>query len=82
VVPSTSMRIFRSFNCETFEYDQETSRRYLYADLTLSCDSDEYEATQSTAFAMLALWPVGIPCSTRHCCGRAATPSGRAFRHR
>jgi len=61
VVPSTSMRIFRSFNCETFEYDQETSRRYLYADLTLSCDSDEYEATQSTAFAMLALWPVGIP---------------------
>ena len=61
VVPSTSMRIFRSFHCETFEYDQETSRRYLYADLTLSCDSDEYEATQSTAFAMLALWPVGIP---------------------
>eukprot|EP00966_Prymnesium_polylepis_P002190 50331-Prymnesium_polylepis.1 len=44
-----------------FQYDEDTSRRYLYADLTLSCDSGEYESTQATAFAMLALWPVGIP---------------------
>eukprot|EP00966_Prymnesium_polylepis_P049508 1146164-Prymnesium_polylepis.1 len=57
VVPSTSTRIFRAFPCETFEYDQESLRRYLYADLTLSCDSDEYETTRVTAFAMLALWP-------------------------
>jgi hypothetical protein len=61
VLPSTSTRIFRAFLCETFEFDEGTSRRYLYADLTLSCDSDEYEATQTLAFAMLALWPVGIP---------------------
>eukprot|EP00966_Prymnesium_polylepis_P313944 7254705-Prymnesium_polylepis.1 len=40
VVPSTSMRIFRTFACETFQYDDDASRRYLYADLTLSCDSD------------------------------------------
>eukprot|EP00966_Prymnesium_polylepis_P269864 6234160-Prymnesium_polylepis.1 len=61
VVPSTSTRIFRAFLCETFQYDEDTKRRYLYADLTLSCDSDEYRNTQATAFAMLALWPVGIP---------------------
>ena len=62
VVPSTSTRIFRAFLCETFQYNDHTSRSYLYADLALSsCDSDEYEATKSTAFAMLALWPVGIP---------------------
>ena len=61
VVPSTSTRIFRAFLCETFQYDGDTTRRYLYADLTLSCDSDEYETTQDTAFVMLALWPVGIP---------------------
>ena len=61
VLPSTSTRIFRAFLCETFEYDEGTSRHYLYADLTLSCDSDEYETTKATAFAMLALWPVGIP---------------------
>ena len=61
VVPSTSTRIFRAFLCETFAYDQESSRSYLYADLRLSCDSDEYETTRATAFAMLVLWPVGIP---------------------
>jgi len=61
VLPSTSTRIFRAFACETFQYDDDTSRRYLYADLTLSCNSDEFETTQATAFAMLVLWPVGIP---------------------
>ena len=61
VVPSTSTRIFRAFLCETFQYDEDTSRRYLYADLTLSCDTNEYEATRAMAFAMLVLWPVGIP---------------------
>eukprot|EP00966_Prymnesium_polylepis_P239856 5546708-Prymnesium_polylepis.1 len=40
VVPSTSTRIFRAFLCETFQFDDDTSRRYLHADLTLSCDSD------------------------------------------
>ena len=61
VLPSTSTRIFRAFLCETFQYDDDTSRRYLYADLTLSCDSDEYESTKATAFAALVLWPVGMP---------------------
>eukprot|EP00966_Prymnesium_polylepis_P119905 2770761-Prymnesium_polylepis.1 len=61
VVPSTSTRIFRAFLCETFEYNEDTSRRYLYADLTLSCDSDEYNSTEATAAAMLFLWPVGVP---------------------
>ena len=63
VLPSTSTRIFRAFLCETFEYDANatSSRRYLYADLTLSCDSDEYEATRTTALMMLTVWPVGIP---------------------
>ena len=61
VLPSTSTRIFRAFDCETFEYDATSSLRYLHADLSLSCDSDEYVSTQATAMAVLALWPVGIP---------------------
>ena len=61
VLPSTSTRIFRAFLCETFEYDEGVSQRYLYADLTLSCDSDEYESTKATALVMLAVWPVGVP---------------------
>eukprot|EP00966_Prymnesium_polylepis_P086447 2001199-Prymnesium_polylepis.1 len=61
VLPSTSTRLFRAFLCEIFEYDEVSSRSYLYADLTISCDSDEYESTQTVAVAMLALWPVGVP---------------------
>eukprot|EP00966_Prymnesium_polylepis_P104511 2420632-Prymnesium_polylepis.1 len=71
---------------EAFQYDEHTLRRYLYADLTLLCDSDEYEATRTTAFVsfvMLALWPVGTPLLyARHCCGRAATRSARTFQPR
>ena len=61
VLPSTSTRIFRAFLCETFEYDEGTSRRYLYADAALSCDSAEYEVTRNTALAMLVVWPLGVP---------------------
>eukprot|EP00966_Prymnesium_polylepis_P109101 2524677-Prymnesium_polylepis.1 len=62
--------------CETLETRESSSRRrsrrhvaacylHLYADLTLSCDSDEYEDTKVTAFSMLAVWPVGgSPCFT------------------
>eukprot|EP00966_Prymnesium_polylepis_P326325 7382237-Prymnesium_polylepis.5 len=64
-----------TFECETFEYEaaatlarsnmtqatQPISRRYLYADLTLSCDSDEYVATRNAAFTMLTVRPIAIP---------------------
>ena len=61
VVPSTSTRIFRTFLCEPISFGGGETRRYLYADLSLSCDSEEYESARKTAFAMLAAWPVGIP---------------------
>jgi hypothetical protein len=61
VVPSTSTRIFKTFLCDRIEYDEGETRRYLHDDLTLDCDSDEYEGTLSTALVTLVLWPVGIP---------------------
>ena len=62
VLPSTSTRIFRTFLCESIDYDDDgTTKRYLYADLTLSCSSDEYKATRNTAIAMLLVWPVATP---------------------
>eukprot|EP00966_Prymnesium_polylepis_P217902 5042788-Prymnesium_polylepis.1 len=54
LVPSVSTRVFRSFG------DHEM-RRYLFADLSLSCDSEEYDATRTTSLAMLVVWPVGTP---------------------
>eukprot|EP00966_Prymnesium_polylepis_P092594 2143546-Prymnesium_polylepis.2 len=61
VVPSVSTRLFRAFLCEPIEYSPGEVRRYLKADLSLSCDSADYEATSTTAFALIAVWPVGLP---------------------
>ena len=64
VTPSVSTRIFKTFLCASFRYsgdDDEGSRRYLYADLSISCDGDEYEEMRTTAFVMMACWPIGVP---------------------
>ena len=56
VVPSTSTRIFRAFLCETFQYDGDSTHRYLHTDLTLSCDTGEYDASASpTCFTIAHL---------------------------
>jgi hypothetical protein len=61
VVPSVSMRIFRSFLCDPIEFSKGIVRRYLVADLTLSCDSSGYETTSAIAYVCIVIWPVGIP---------------------
>jgi len=61
VVPSTSTRIFRTFLCEPIEFGNGKVRRYLYADLRLSCDSAEYTETNTAAVLFLIIWPVGCP---------------------
>jgi len=62
VLPSTSTRAFRTFLCEKIIYhDPSETRRYLAADLALSCESDEYEITRRVAISMLVLWPVLTP---------------------
>ena len=62
VLPSTSTRIFRTFLCDSIEYEEgEDPKRYLLASLDLSCDSDEYRSTHTIALVMLTLWPVGAP---------------------
>eukprot|EP00966_Prymnesium_polylepis_P108484 2511345-Prymnesium_polylepis.1 len=61
VVPSVSMRIFRTFLCEPIKYSEGEVRRYLKADLTLSCDAADYEEARNSAFMFIAVWPVGIP---------------------
>ena len=61
VVPSVSTRIFRTFLCEPITYGDGEVRRYLRADLRLSCDNEDYESTRAVAFVFMAIWPVGIP---------------------
>jgi len=63
VVPSTSTQIFLTFLCESVEFDFSSStwRRYLTSDKSLLCNSEEYRSTTYTAYAMIAVWPIGVP---------------------
>jgi hypothetical protein len=63
LVPSTSMRIFETFLCDSFEYDPSVNdtRRYLHHSLDLSCNSRDYEVTRNTALVTLGVWPIGVP---------------------
>ena len=63
LVPSTTMRIFRTFLCDPIEYNAAvgTTYRYLHDDLALGCDSPQYQSTRSIAFALMCVWPVGTP---------------------
>ena len=61
MVPSTSTRIFKTFQCDSVEYSESTGdvRRYLVEDLSLPCDSSFYDTTRATAFGLVVFWPVG-----------------------
>jgi hypothetical protein len=61
LVPSTSTMIFKTFRCESIEYAPGDLRRYLAADVHLSCDSKEYATTRGIALVMVAVWPIGTP---------------------
>ena len=72
VVPSTGTRIFKTFLCDSFAIDETTSKLYLQEDLSLACDSPEYQDTKRVAIATLFVWPIGVgPCRTRTHCATA-----------
>ena len=60
LLPSTSTRIFKAFLCDPIDYGAGVTKRYLHADLALSCDSDEYTVTQIIAGGFILVWPLGV----------------------
>eukprot|EP00966_Prymnesium_polylepis_P059660 1383591-Prymnesium_polylepis.1 len=68
LVPSSATRIFKTFLCASFNYDDSGDvRSYLNDDLDLRCDaelegatySDMYGATRRVALVMIGIWPIG-----------------------
>jgi hypothetical protein len=61
LVPSTATQIFKTFLCDSFDYEDESlqTRRYLHDDLALACASWEYQETRTIAIVMILVWPVG-----------------------
>ncbi|KAL1519826.1 hypothetical protein AB1Y20_023332 [Prymnesium parvum] len=63
LVPSISSRIFQTFLCDRFAYDdaRDLAARYVHDDLSLSCDSEEYNAAFATGLLLALLFPLGVP---------------------
>ena len=61
LVPSTATQVFKAFLCDPVEYNATVTQRFLHDDLSISCDSSEYDTTVRTAVAMLIVWPLGTP---------------------
>eukprot|EP00966_Prymnesium_polylepis_P026096 601619-Prymnesium_polylepis.1 len=59
LVPSTATQIFKTFLCDSIEYDESETRRYLHDDLSLQCTSPEYATTRTAALVFALIWPVG-----------------------
>ena len=57
VLPSTSLVLFRFFDCLEFE----DGSSWLVPDLSESCDSDTYLAIKGYVLANLFIFPLGIP---------------------
>jgi hypothetical protein len=49
------------FKCDEFEVPNEKSKRRLAADLSIDCDSTEYEHYFFFALLMILIYPIGIP---------------------
>jgi hypothetical protein len=68
LVPSTATQIFKSFQCDGYEFDRSgATRRYVRDDPSLSCDSDKYQRTKLLASIMVTIWPLGVPALCTGC---------------
>eukprot|EP00966_Prymnesium_polylepis_P151634 3503418-Prymnesium_polylepis.1 len=63
MAPPISIRIFRTFLCESFRYDDDlvVTKTYLRGDLSLSCQSDEYSKLEFQTTFLVLMWPIGVP---------------------
>ena len=58
---SSSTAAFQYFKCHEFPEAEGGTRRYLYKDYSLDCDSARYKTYVPYALLMILIFPVGIP---------------------
>ena len=63
LVPTVASRIFSSFSCAVFGYDDATgaTRAFLAADYAIECYTDEHGSLRGLAGGLIVLWPIGVP---------------------
>jgi hypothetical protein len=57
VLPGTTMAIFRTFPCESFD----DGTRWLRADYSIDCTSSQHKIAVAYASVMVLVYPVGVP---------------------
>ena len=88
LVPTVASRIFSSFSCAVFGYDDATgaTRAFLAADYAIECHTDEHGSLRGLAGGLIVLWPVGVPALfawllyVAHHSGKASGPLPSAVR--
>ena len=65
LVPSVSARIFSTFSCEAFGFDDRTNatRSFLFADYAIECAGSEYDTLARHARILVVLWPIAVPAA-------------------
>ena len=63
LVPGVSSRIFSTFSCIEFGYDDSASKAkaFIFADLKVECAGSEYGGLVGLAVGMIVIWPMGVP---------------------
>ena len=65
LLPTVSQRIFSTFSCEPFGYDdaKKAERFFMFADYAVECadGSSEYDKLVGLAGGLIVLWPIGVP---------------------
>lgn len=63
LVPSVCARVFSTFSCELFGFDDAAglSLSFLYADNSIECVGAAYDDLRRLATALVVLWPIGVP---------------------
>jgi hypothetical protein len=64
ILPMVTTTIFQTFLCTNIDPDSENpteTSRYLTADLSISCQSNEYRDWRIYAILMIFVYPIGIP---------------------
>ena len=61
VFPSTTAKIFATFNCVSFDDDFDGSDSWMRADLAVDCNAPERSGWIAYAVTMILVYPVGVP---------------------
>lgn len=63
LVPSVCSRIFSTFNCESFGYDDAKgeTRGFLFADPSVECYTGEWAHLMVLTGWLILIWPLGVP---------------------